>query len=68
MARPDIAKMRDRDELARFIKRIEYMKTQGLLPKEIAYALGVPRTTIVSRIKKWRRLLKSNGSPLGLPK
>ena len=56
MARSHL-KMLDFTALERFVKRVEEMRAEGLQTWAIADALGVPKSTLNDRLRKWKNLL-----------
>ena len=46
--------MLSRDELERFVKRVEKMKAEGATTTEIAASFGIPRSTLYLRLRRWK--------------
>lgn len=47
------------DELEQFVKKVEKLKAEGLPVYAIMARLGVPRTTLVSRLRRYREAQKA---------
>lgn len=57
--RPDLGKVDSPAALADFAQKVAKLKADGLRPFEVAQRLGIPRTTMNERLRRYR---ESRGS------